>query len=95
MKELSLDLMYHKQADGAQASADNARQLRQMKQLLVLVMQKELTPRQREILDLYYYEGLNTVEIADRLGVNKSTVSRTKQRGLSTIRRFLQYYPFR
>ena len=37
----------------------------------------ELTPRQREVLILYYDKGLKMHQIARRLGVNESTVSRT------------------
>ena len=40
---------------------------------------------------LYYGEGLNLREISQRLGVNKSTVSRTMKRGRERLHRCLRY----
>ena len=40
---------------------------------------------------LYYAEGLNMREIGERLGVDKSTVSRTIKRGERRLRRCLRY----
>lgn len=52
-----------------------------------------LSPRQREVLDLHQ-SGIQTDEIAHRLGLNKSTVSRTLGRAKQILRdeteRFLQ-----
>ena len=42
--------------------------------------EQELTPRQREMLALYYDRGLKMSQIAQKLGVNRSTVSRTVKR---------------
>ena len=47
--------------------------------------------RQREYLLLYYGERLNMKQIGDRLGVDKSTVSRTIKRGEARLRRCLRY----
>ena len=55
------------------------------------VIQKELTPLQRETLLSYYIEQLNIVEIARCRGVHKSTVCRTLKRAESKLRRFLRY----
>ena len=54
-------------------------------------MTEELTPRQQEMLHLYYYEKLNMAQIAGRLGVNKSTVSRTLCRARRRLHHILQY----
>ena len=43
------------------------------------------------MLHLYYYEQLNMVQIAARLGVNKSTVSRTLCRARRRLHHILQY----
>ena len=40
----------------------------------------ELTPRQRQMVDMQFQEELTVTEIARRLGVNKSTVSRCLRR---------------
>ena len=58
---------------------------------LALALREEVTPRQREIIALYYGEELNMREIAQRLGVDRSTVSRTLKRGEDRLHRFLRY----
>ncbi len=40
------------------------------------LIDSKLTPRQRDILRLYYLEGMTQVEIAESLAVTQSTVSR-------------------
>lgn len=55
------------------------------------VIKKELTPLQRETLLAYYIEELNIIQIAQRRGVNKSTVCRTLKRAESRLRRYLRY----
>ena len=44
--------------------------------MLGLVIQTRLTPRQREIVDLYYYEGKTQPEIAVILGISQQVVSK-------------------
>ena len=53
--------------------------------------ERELTARQREMLALYYDRGLKMVQIAKKLGVNRSTVSRTIKRAQDKLRRYLRY----
>lgn len=55
------------------------------------VIRQELTPLQRETLLAYYIEELNIVQIAQRRGVNKSTVCRTLKRAEGRLRRYLRY----
>ncbi len=50
----------------------------------------ELTPRQQQLLTLYYGEGKSMPEIGDALGIDKSTVSRTIQRGERRLRNYLR-----
>lgn len=52
---------------------------------------EEVTPRQREILMRYYYNGERQTEIARALGIHKSTVCRTLRRGETHLRRCLRY----
>ena len=55
------------------------------------VINEELTPRQRELIELYYRDEMSMTEIADMLGISKSTVSRTISRGKGRIRKCLKY----
>ena len=62
-------------------------QLKRLRQ----VVEKELTPLQRETLIAYYFQHESIPKIAARRGVNKSTVCRTLKRAENKLRRFLQY----
>lgn len=74
-----------------QMSSDNQAQHSRLKQNLALAMAQDITPRQREFLSLYYSQGKNMREIAEALGVDKSTVSRTIKRGQTRLARCLRY----
>ena len=74
-----------------QNSEDNSLQLERMRRTLRLAREQELTPRQQEILSLYYDENLNMTQIARRLEVNVSTVSRTLRRAKDRLRHSLRY----
>ena len=55
------------------------------------IIKNELSPRQKQILVLYYYEKQTLREIADQLGITESTACRTKNRA---CRRLSHYaYP--
>lgn len=69
----------------------NAEELYRSKVALWRALHEDVTQRQRQYLLLYYGEGLNMSEIGDRLGVDKSTVSRTIKRGEARLRRCLRY----
>ena len=62
-------------------------QLRRMQR----VMEAELTPPQREVLMLYYFEELRPAEIARIRGVNRSTIVRTLRRAEKRLQKFLKY----
>ena len=72
-------------------SSDNSAQLSRVKRNLMRARREDVTPRQRQMLLLYYAERLNMREIGERLGVDKSTVSRTIKRGEARLRRCLRY----
>ena len=74
-----------------QMSADNSKEISRLKRNLIRALQEDVTPRQRQTLLLYYSDGLNMREIGERLGVDKSTVSRTIKRGERRLRRWLRY----
>lgn len=51
---------------------------------------EEVTSNQREIL-LLFMQGYTQSEIAEMMGVNKSTISRSKHRALKRVARVLRY----
>lgn len=70
---------------------DNSEQLSRLRRNLRRAREQELTERQREMVSLYYDQGMTIPQIAERLGVNRSTVSRTLRRARDRLYRFLQY----
>ena len=58
---------------------------------LIFALNEDVTPRQREVLLLRYAECLSQAEIANQLGVARSTVSRTLARGEARLRKILRY----
>ena len=66
---------------------DNSEQLERLRRGLRRAREQELTPRQREILGLYYDEGLTMSQIGERLGLNRSTVCRTIHRARERLYR--------
>ena len=74
-----------------QMAADNSTEISRLKRNLIRALREDVTEHQRQMLLLYYAEGLNMREIGERLGVDKSTVSRTLKRGERRLRRCLRY----
>lgn len=72
-------------------SEDNSDQLERLRNNLRKARSNELTPRQSEMMHLYYDLGLSMTQVAHELGVTKSTVSRTINRGRKRLKRYLQY----
>ena len=74
-----------------QMAADNTAQMTRLKRNLLRCLHEDVTARQRQMLTLYYADGLNMRQIGEQLGVDKSTVSRTIKRGERRLRRCLRY----
>ena len=55
------------------------------------IAQQDLTPRQRQVVELYYSQGMPLHAIARELGVTTSSVSRTLKRARHTLYRCLRY----
>ena len=70
---------------------DNSEQLTRLRRNLRHARKQELTPRQNQMLELYFDRGMNMVEIARELGVNPSTVSRTLRRAMNRLYHGLRY----
>ena len=69
----------------------NAPSLTRLKRNLIRALREAVTPRQRQMLSLYYNDELTMREIAALLGIDRSTVSRTIQRGEMRLERCLRY----
>lgn len=74
-----------------QVAATNTKEHTRLKQNLLRAIREELTPRQREVLTLYYRENRSVNQIAELLEVYPSTVSRTLRRGEQRLFRCLRY----
>ena len=79
-------------AEMMQIPVTNRDRLRVVCRALRDAMETELTPRQREILLLSYFERKSGKEIAETLGIVPSTVTRTRQRAEQRLRRSLRFY---
>lgn len=58
---------------------------------LRVAIERELTPRQRECVELYYFQGLTMEAIGRQLGIGKATVCRHLQKGEARLQRALAY----
>lgn len=72
-------------------AGDNSEQMDRLRRNLRRAREQELTKRQREMVALYYDQGMTMPQIAERLGVSRSTVSRTLRRARDRLYRFLRY----
>ena len=72
-------------------SGDNQERIRRLLSNLPLAVQQELTPRQREILQMRFTGGMSITGISKELGLNKSTVSRSLTRSVERLYRSLRY----
>lgn len=61
------------------------------KKILPLILQDELTNRQRLIIEEYYVHNSSTKQIAQKLGVTPSAVLRVRQRAEQRIEQCLRY----
>lgn len=85
--ELSGDMAAYIRA----TAGDNEDMLRRLKRNLRLARRHELTPRQTQVLRMYFEEDMTMAAIGEELGVNKSTVSRTIARAKGRLQRCLRY----
>ena len=74
-----------------QNAGDNSERLERLRRSLRQAREQELTPRQRQMLELYFEQGMTIPQIAAELGVNPSTVSRTLRRAKDRLYRCLRY----
>ena len=60
-------------------------------QRLKKVIDRELTPKQKEVLLAYYFQQKNMEQIAKERGICRSTVCRTLHRAEERVRKCLRY----
>ena len=56
-----------------------------------IALNTQLTRRQKQLIQMYYIEQMRMQDIADELGLNISTVSRTIKRGRERLKSCLKY----
>lgn len=74
-----------------QFAATNTDEMDRLKRNLIRAMNEEVSKRQRTMLVMYYVDGMKIREIAKKLNVSPSTVSRTIKRGEENLRRCLRF----
>lgn len=82
MNDLLFD--YAQLTQWQQSGGDNSQRLRRLRRRLPDAI-AELTPRQQQMIRMQYEEGLTVTDIARKLSVNKSTVSRCLRRARKTL----------
>ena len=63
-----------------------------VRRVMLKIINNELTPRQKEIIMLYYFKDMDTVAIGKKLGVSSQVVCAVMSRARLKLYRFLQYY---
>ena len=59
--------------------------------LMGRALREELSEKQLTYITAYYVDGLTMFEIAEKYGVERSTVSRTRKRGRDRIAKVVRY----
>ena len=85
MELASLQLWQKDQQDG------NSRRRERLQKNLVYMLENEMTPRQKQMLEMFFFQQMRVTDIAAKTGLSKSSVSRTLKRSLHKIYHFLQY----
>ena len=70
---------------------DNESDVRRLKRNLRLAREEEPTPRQRQLMQMRFEQNMSVSEIAQALGLDKSTVSRTITRAKQRLYKCLRY----
>lgn len=73
----------------------NSHQLELMKRTLAKAIDSELTERQKQMVNEFYFNGATVTAIAKKYGISKSTVSRHLSRSRERLKGALKYglYP--
>lgn len=77
------------------SSGDNHENIQRQCKILESVVEKKLTNAQKQILYMYYDNKLTMQDIADTLGKDKSTISKSLKRSKAIIEDYMQFTGFR
>ncbi|MFR4429766.1 MAG: sigma-70 family RNA polymerase sigma factor [Blautia faecis] len=66
---------------------DNAEMLADQNSCRLYAAMSKLTERQTEILQLYFYKGMNQYEIAEELGICQQSVNRIMNQAVKRLRK--------
>lgn len=83
-KDRRLDGLYTL-GPGMDRPETNVEERQRMKQLLRLGMETSLTSRQREIMQLYFFEDMKPVKIASDLGISRQAVHKTIRQAIKKL----------
>ena len=72
-------------------AGDNGDQMERLMRNLRKAREEDLTPRQRQMLEMRVEQNMKISEISEALGINRSTVSRTIIRAKKNLRSCLKY----
>lgn len=86
MKSSLFDALHLAPLEGSEAEAEQLQswQAHAMEKMKTIISVR-LTRRQKEVIMLYYYEGLSEKEIAKQLGITVSCVSHLKRRACAKL----------
>lgn len=76
-------------------SGDNHENIQRQCKILESVVEKKLTKAQKQILYMYYDNKLTMQDIANTLGKDKSTISKSLKRSKEIIEDYMQFTSFR
>lgn len=71
---------------------DNSKKHSLMLKIMQNIIENDITERQRQMITMYYFQHMNIPQIAETLGMNRSTVSRTISRGRKNIMAKMKYF---
>ena len=63
-----------------------------LRSIMLKIINNELTPRQKEIIMLYYFKNADVAAISEKLGVSQQAVYAAMSRAKKTIYGILKYY---
>jgi RNA polymerase sigma factor (sigma-70 family) len=69
------DGLYYESPDEVEKRQKRAERTEALWPIVRSIMDEVLTARQREVLSLYFFEGLNQQEIAEKLSISQQSVS--------------------
>ncbi|CCX37142.1 sigma-70 region 4 [Clostridium sp. CAG:1013] len=88
---LSFDLLRSETGSSFGGQAANQPQLKAAARVLWTALDKELTPRQRQCVELCVLQGMSQIQASRLLGVNKATVCRHMQKAKRSLKKAAGY----